>query len=484
VVSKRRDDPHQPRRAPSWRKIRCAQRQELVVGAYTPEAGRRNDLGALLLGHYDDAGKLVYAGRVGTGFDAKTRSALLARLRPLRSPSSPFALPLAASEARDACFVRPELVVEVRFKEWTGKGRLRQAVYLGLREDKEAREVVREEPGGSARGRSRRAKAASGAGARETAPSPPVSNRARARSPRSAASPGGRVAGVVISHPERVIDPETGLTKLDLARYYEAVWPRIEPHLRDRALSVVRCPDGIAGHCFFQKHAFPQRVAGVRAVESDGHPGLVVESCEGLVGLVQNGVVELHAPSARIRAPRRPDRIVLDLDPDPALPLEAVREEALRLNGLLERVGLASFVKTTGGKGLHVVVPVSGPPRLDFPSVKAFTRALGHALRETPGSLVVLEMAKARRSGRIYFDDVRNRPGATAVLPYSVRARPGAPVAFPLTWARLRRMRPPFSPGAADALRRLAREKAAAWPDLDAIRQPLHLSDETTQRAR
>jgi len=456
VISKQRRSPHEGRRTRAWVKVRCVARQEFVVGGYTPEAGSGRGLGALLVGTYDAEGRLVYAGRVGTGFDADTRAGLLKRFAALRAKESSFDPPVPVREARGARYVRPRVVVEVRFKEWTEAGRLRQPVFLGVREDKAPREIVRE----------------TAAAAHATAPAARA-HPTRSRSASTTGS-GARVAGVAISHPERVIDPASQLTKLDLARYYDAVWPRIEPHLRDRALSVVRCPDGLADKCFFQKHAFARAIPGIRAVSVDGHPGLVVESREGLVGLVQNGVVELHASGARTRAPQRPDRIVLDLDPDPALPFAEVRQAALRLRALLARLQLRSFVKTTGGKGLHVVVPVASSARgADWNEVRAFTRALGKTLAAERGSRLVLTASKAQRHGRIYFDDVRNRPGSTAVLPWSVRAREGAPVAIPLSWAELQRARERIVVSTTDSLRRGAPGSRSPWPDLDHVKQAL-----------
>lgn len=470
IVSKRADGVHEPGRSPSWQKLHCASRQEFVVGGYTPEAGKPRSLGALLVGTYQ-GDRLVYAGRVGTGFDTATRADLVRRLAKLHAQRSPFDRPISRREARQAHFVEPKLVVEVRFKEWTDGQRLRQPVFLGVRQDKSPRSVVRERAGEApARGRAADARSRA-AGAKRKG-----SARPRTGSPDTAA---GRIAGVAISHPERVVFPDVGVTKLDLARYYDALWPHIEPHLRDRPLSVVRCPDGRSGDCFFQKHPFAREIDGVRPVNPDGHPGLVVDSRAGLVGLIQNGVVELHASGARTSAPTRPDRLVLDLDPDPDLPFLCVRDEALRLHDLLAEIGMESFVKTTGGKGLHVAVSIATTPESpDWTALRRFTRSLGKALAARPESLVVLSMSKRERRGRIYFDDARNRPGATAVLPYSVRARPGAPVAAPITWTELRRGIAPgnFSMGA--VVRRIARQRKPPWPDLDQVGQRLELQPE------
>jgi bifunctional non-homologous end joining protein LigD len=451
ILSKRRDQPYASGRSRDWLKIKCAREQELVVIGFTKPGGSRVGLGALVLGYYED-GRLKHAGRVGTGFGRKMLLDLRQRLKPLVLDRPPVAGPLPAAARRGVTWVRPELVAEVGFTEWTSDGMLRHPTFKGLREDKPASEVVREKPAATPAPKSsgwRRAKSAAKAPRARAQPAKPA--RARASEAQSA-----EVAGIEITHPERVVYPELGVTKLELARYYESVAERILPHIAGRPLSVVRCPRGAGAPCFFQKHGhghFPDAVKAVEVEEGSGKAlYLMVDSLPGLIAVVQMGAMELHPWGSRADRLEHPDVMIFDLDPAEGVPWKSVTQSALLLRGLLEHLGLESFLKTTGGKGLHVVVPLAR--RQGWDEVKAFSRNLAEQMERAAPELYLSTASKAKRKGRIFVDYLRNARGATAVAPYSSRARAGATVAVPLHWSEIER-----DPVRADAfdVRNLAR---------------------------
>ncbi|TJZ73799.1 DNA ligase D [Chitiniphilus eburneus] len=426
VVVKRADAPYAAARTRNWLKVKCSQRQEFVIGGYTEPSGSRNGFGALLLGVHDAEGRLVYAGRVGTGFNEATLATLAARLKPLKQRQAPFDNPPRGREAAGAHWVKPTLVAEVRFADWTEQGLLRQAAFIGLREDKPPATITREtaQPLPPAPRRTRTA-------ARQQ----PVEQRTK-----GPARTDDVVAGVTITHPSRIVYAEGDLTKLDLARYYERVANHILPHLKNRPLSLVRCPQGATHGCFFQKHlgdALPDSVNAVTVPTGDGESAtyMMVNDLEALISLVQFGVMEFHTWGARGNAPTQPDRLIFDLDPAPDVPWARVREAAQLTRGFLEELGLRSFLKTTGGKGLHVEVPlVRGP---GWNEAKAFARGVAEHLAAEIPQRFTTKLAKSRRGGKIFIDYLRNSLGATAVAAFSTRARPGAPVATPLFWEEL-----------------------------------------------
>lgn len=440
-------------RGRSWIKLKCRPRQEFVIGGYTDPGGTRRGLGALLLGQYDASGALRYAGRVGSGFDQAMLGRLSARLRALKCAAAPFA---DAPNTPQTHWVRPELVAEIDFTGWTQASLLRQASFVGLREDKPADSVREETP---------------------VAPDP------------AASDPGpAQVAGVVISHPDRLIWPEMGISKLDLARYHERIADWLLPHLQRRPLSLLRCPDGSSGECFFQRHMDGkrnserggkrggERPAGVdrfiwQSASDEPREYLYVNSLEAVIGLIQRGVVEFHTWGATLPHADRPDRLILDLDPDPGLPWAQVVEGAQLARTLLDELGLASFLKTTGGKGLHLVVPLKRSH--DWPKVKKFAAAMArHLARAIPGRFTA-SAAKTRRSGRIYVDYLRNAAQATAVAAYSCRARPGAPVSTPLVWDELSATLRAADFNALSIPQRLAGLRDDPWRDYEAQRRTL-----------
>jgi bifunctional non-homologous end joining protein LigD len=412
IVSKRKQAPYAPGRGQSWLKVKCMARQEFVIGGFTDPEGARADFGSLLLGVHEPDGSLVYSGKVGTGFTHATLETLGRRLRRLEQRASPFAPDEPRPPARGAHWVKPTLVGEVTFTEWTRDGLLRHPSFQGLRDDKPATQVVRERsrPAGAAR------RIAGGSDAAVA------------------------VAGVRLTHPDRVLYPEQAVTKLALARYYEAVAAFILPHVAGRPLSLVRCPEGTRGQCFYQKHAgagVPKEVKRVRIRESGGtiasYP--YVDDLAGLIALGQIGVLEIHPWGARVGRLERPDRLVLDLDPAPGVTWARVVEGALAVRALLTDLDLVSFLKTTGGKGLHVVVPLR--PAAGWDALRALGEGVGaEMVRRAPDRYTINPLKSARR-GRIFIDYLRNIRGATAVGTYSPRARAGAPVSTPLGWTEV-----------------------------------------------
>lgn len=416
LIVKRADAPYRSGRGRSWLKVKCEQRQEFVIGGYTDPSGSRHGFGALLVGFYDKQG-LRYAGRVGTGFSHISLRELQTKLRRLERAKPAFSNPPTGWDANGVHWVRPELVAEVRFAEWTKEGILRQASFQGLRQDKPARAIGRE-----------RAQTSQD----EPAPQHQTSPQSRKKPQRPAR------AGTKLSHPDRVLFPDIGLTKDGLARYYEQVADWMVPHLRGRPLTLVRCPQGYQD-CFYQKHVnetVPKAIGRVE-IEEDGGAGtyMVADSLEAVLGLVQMGVLELHTWGAIRDRLDRPDRLTFDLDPDPSVPWQQVIEAAQLMRALLGELGLTGFVKTTGGKGLHVVTPIQRAH--DWEEAKAFAKAVADHMVATIPQRFTATMAKRARKGKIFIDYLRNARGATAIAAYSTRAKPGAPVSVPLEWDEL-----------------------------------------------
>jgi bifunctional non-homologous end joining protein LigD len=400
IVSKRRDSPYRSGRGKSWTKAKCSARQEFVVGGFVPSTAARNAIGSLVLGVYD-GGALRYVGRVGTGFTASVARDLYARLEPMRVSSSPFSNRLSAAEARQVRFVRPELVAEVDVRAWTADGLLRHASFKGLREDKAAHQVVRESP-----------------------PADPPAAKAQS-------------SAIELTHPDRLYWPDDGVTKQGLADYYAEVWPLMAPFVVGRALALVRCPDGVNGPKFFQKHAWKGISPAIVLVKDpqEKEPLIAIRDLDGLIALAQMAALEIHPWGSTVDDWERPDTIVIDLDPGEDVGWETVNEAAREVRQRLEEAGLAAFVKTSGGKGLHVVAPVR--PKAEWPAVKAFTKGIADAMAADSPERYVATIAKAKRTGKILLDYLRNQRGTTAVAAYSTRARAGAAVSMPLDWDEL-----------------------------------------------
>ncbi|MCP8466241.1 DNA ligase D [Pseudomonas sp. ZM23] len=406
LIGKRAGSRYVERRSGDWIKLKCKRRQEFVIVGYSEPKGSRTHFGALLLGLHDKDGELRYAGKVGTGFSATSLKAIHQQLQPLVRQRCPLKTLPKGQDARGVTWLRPQLLGEVAFAEITREGLVRQAVFHGLRSDKPAREIVREEP-------------------RST----------HKRSPGAAAGRGNVVAGIAITHPDRVVDPGSALHKIDVARYYEQAAERILPWLGDRPVSLVRAPDGVGGEQFFQRHASRTELPGVEQLEPRLDPGhaplLRIANTRGLVGAAQMGVLELHTWNASVDDLEKPDRFILDLDPDPALPWKRMIEATRLTLTLLDELGLSAFLKTSGGKGMHILVPL----RRDYgwDEVKDFAHAISrHMAKLMPDRFSAISGPK-NRIGKIFIDYLRNTRGASTVCVWSVRARDGLPVSVPIS---------------------------------------------------
>ncbi|MDN7907262.1 DNA ligase D [Burkholderia diffusa] len=446
LIGKRADSRYRAGRSPAWIKLKCRRRQEFVIGGYTEPSGSRQGFGALLLGVHEPApaGKrrrgptpLRYVGRVGTGFDARMLDRLAAILRKHERETAPFDPPPRERSRTRVHWIEPTLVAECEFAEWTGDGIVRQAAFIALREDKPAAQIVREVPKQTknaetevAMDRHRTTHAAHEANGREH------HARVRASTPTAGNDAGPDQLGRVrITHPDRVLDPRSGTRKIDLARYWQWIAPWLLPDLKGRPVSLVRAPGDIAGELFFQKHAERREIPFVtqHAGLDPGHgPLLSLDSVDALLGAAQMGTVELHTWNAHASNIERPDRIVFDLDPDPALPWRAMIEAAQLVRGLLDELGLASFCKTSGGKGLHVVVPITR--HLGWDDVKDFSRAVAQHIAGALPDRFTATMGPRHRRGKIFIDYLRNGRGASTIAAYSTRARPGMGVSVPLRW--------------------------------------------------
>jgi len=431
VIAKRTDAPYVSRRSDTWLKLKCGRRQEFVIGGFTERGNQPGaaEVGALLLGVHDDAGRLVPVGRVGTGWDLATARELRRKLEALRTTSSPFAVPPAASTrwskgraAAGTHWVKPRLVAEVSFGEWTPGAQLRHASFIALRTDKPPRAITREKEVSMPASRK------SARGAARAAPAPARRS--------SAHVPAARSGDVKITNPDRVIDASTGITKLDLVRYYEGVARWMLPHLKDRPCSFVRAPAGIGGEIFFQKHADSGTLPHVTVLDPKLWPEhaalLSVDTQPALIGAAQMNTVEFHTWNAKAPDIDTPDRVVFDLDPGEGVSFAQVREGAELARSLLAELGLKSWLKTSGGKGLHVVVPIA--PKLDSSTVKQFSKQVVEHLAQVIPQRFVAKSGPKNRVGRIFADYLRNGLGATTVAAFSARARPGMGVSMTLAW--------------------------------------------------
>ena len=408
IISKKASAPYKGTRTRCWLKIKCIQRQEFVIVGWS-ESDKRLGFRSLLLAAKEH-GKLTYAGKVGTGFSGKLIGEMMERMRPLEVDKAPVEVP--RGDRRGAHFIRPELVAEIAFTEFTNEGILRHPSFIALREDKPASEVVVEEA------------------------------KPLRRSEKKAERPTPASFGIRISNPERVIYPEDGLTKADLADYYAAVDPLIMIDAARRPMTLIRCPQGRSSKCFFQKHdsgTFGPHVKHVPIEESSGavEDYLYFDDISGLLACVQMGTIEFHGWGSRIDKVDYPDRLVFDLDPDVGLDFARVKEAAIRLKALLGDLGLKTFPLLSGGKGIHVVAPLDASK--DWLAVKSFAERFSRAIAEAEPEMFTANIRKAQRKDRIFLDWLRNQRGSTAVLPYSARAREGAPVAAPVAWEELDR---------------------------------------------
>jgi bifunctional non-homologous end joining protein LigD len=438
IIAKRRARPYVGGRGGDWIKVKCTQQQEMVIVGFSEPKGKRGDFGALLLG-VNEGKTLRYAGRVGTGFDQKTLASLGKKLRGL-SVDKPQVV--GAPRSRDVTWVEPKLVCQVSFTEWTRDGSLRHPSFLGLREDKAARDVVR-----------------------EVAKVQPTKTKKEKPTKKSTTRHEPNV-----THGERVVDKKSGTTKLDLANYYQSVAPLLLPYAHHRPIALVRCPEGADKECFFQKRKWVGAPSSVHDGTAEKQQVLYIDDEDGLLALIQFGTLEIHGWGSKFPNPKAPTWMVMDLDPDEKLPFKKVIDAALEMRELFASVKLQSFVKTTGGKGLHVVVPIE--PHYEFDVVKDLTHAIASDLVRRHPDRFVDNMAKSQRTGKIFVDYLRNGAGATAVLPYSARTKPGLPVAMPIAWNDLKSVNPlEFTVQTTPAI--LKKRKKDPWADFFALEQAL-----------
>ncbi|AGW94928.1 DNA ligase D [Cupriavidus sp. DF5525] len=433
VIGKRADSRYVSARSNTWIKLKCTLRQEFVVAGFTDPKGSREGIGSLLLGVHDSGGRLRYAGNVGTGFDTRMLGVLRKQLDALRADDPPFDTVPAGVKGH---WVRPNLVAEVSFGSWTREGRVRHAVFHGLRSDKPASAVSVERPAeAAAKGKAaaKTVKETARADSTKTGTGAKAKSGAAAKRPTAA---GGKVA---ISNAGRVIDTASGLTKGDLVRYYERAAALMLPHLRGRPIAMVRAPSGVGGEQFFQRHGDTLRVDGINVLDPGlwpGHPALLeIVSEQALVAAAQLNVVEFHTWNASKRSIDRPNRIIFDLDPGEGVAWSHMQEAAALMKALLDELGLASFLKTSGGKGLHVVVPVT--PRAGWDEVKGFAHDVVRHVAATIPQRFVAKSGARNRVGKIFIDYLRNGVGATTAAAFSARARPGLGVSIPVSWEEL-----------------------------------------------
>jgi bifunctional non-homologous end joining protein LigD len=447
IMSKRADAPYRSGRGKSWLKLKCLHTQEFVIGGYAKSVVWERPFSSLLLGTYD-GDKLIYAGKVGTGFGAAALTNLAKRFKPLERKSSPFE-EVPAAERKGAVWLNPELVCQVAYVEWTRDGRLREPRFEGLREDKPAREVRREEQDDQ--------------------------EAAMATTAKTAKTSDVTFGDITLTSPDKVLYPDLGFTKLDLARYYEAVADVMLPYVANRPISLVRCPEGCAEDCFFQRHPMKGMSKAIKETHIPGGETkkkyLYIENEDGLFGLAQIGMLEIHDWSVSLKHLDKPDRLVFDLDPDADLDFAVLRAAAREVREFLFDLGLKSFLKATGGKGVHVVAPLTA--RAGWDEVKEFAKAVADALVTARPDRYTANPLKRTRVGKVFVDYLRNQRGSSTICNFSTRAKPEAPVATPLRWDELKRLESgaPYTVKTMPA--RLKRLKSDPWDGFFKTRQSI-----------
>lgn len=451
-----------------WLKTKCRLRQEVVIGGFTEHKSGPGHIGALLVG-VRDGEKFRYAGRVSTGFSGALAKTLRPELDKRKIDKSPFAGKVPRMSG--VTWIKADLVCEVEFHGWTRDGVLRQASFEGMRMDKPAKEIVRERP------------VPTGKAVAKAARKSPAAKPQKTKSKAAAAA--SDLRGVKLTHPDRVVYKRPGLTKLDIASYYDEIAEFILPHVVNRPLSLVRCPNGADSKCFYQKHPAVGMSDAIDSVKVRGKTEteqyLVIHDAKGLLELVQFGSLEFHPWGSLADDFERPDRLIFDLDPDPSVGWKQVVEAAIQTRDLLEELGLQNFVKTTGGKGLHVIAPIA--PAAKWPEIKALCRLTAETLAAREPKKYTTNMAKRARKGRIFVDYLRNDRGSTSVAVYSTRARDGAPVATPLTWKELAAGIAPADFNVTTIPERLRRMKKDPWEGFFKLRQKIPKAMQAQLRA-
>ncbi len=447
IISKRADAPYRSGRGKDWLKIKCGHGEEFVIGGYKPSDVKGKPFSALLLGTFED-GKLIYSGKVGTGFAAADLSELARKFKPLERKTSPF-VEVPRAEMKNAVWLDPKLVCQINYTEWTRDGRLRHPSFQGLRQDKKAADVHRE---------------------RSEREENDMATKAQARSRAS-----DDFDGIKLTNPDKLYYPAIGLTKLDIARYYATIAPHILRYVANRPISLVRCPDGIDGQHFFQRHAMKGMSDAIKQIPIAGgeskKPYLYIDSEKGLFGLIQIGTLEIHDWGVSLKHIDKPDRLVFDLDPDEELDFAVLKSAAVEVRAFLEDLGLKSFLKATGGKGLHLVAPLT--PKLGWPEVKAFAKAVADALVAARPDRYTANPLKKTRVGKIFVDYLRNQRGGSSIANYSTRAKKGAPVTTPLAWDELKALTSGAPYSVATMPARLKRLKRDPWDGFFSTRQSI-----------
>ena len=474
LIGKRLGSPYVSRRSGDWIKLKCKHRQEFVVVGYTDPKGSRSAFGALLLGLHDrDSGKLRYAGKVGTGFNETTLKSIYAQLLPLKAKKAAVANPPSGFDAKGVHWLKPVLLAEIAFAEMTKDGSVRHAVFHGLRDDKPAKDITEERPA-VVKKSAASAPAAEKSATRKPSAKKPAGKKSAAEQASPAPSQAGLAAGKVrITHPDRVIDASSGTTKMQLAEYYARVAEFILPELKGRPVALVRAPDGIAGELFFQKNAERLAIPGITTLDKDitGQPVMMINNAEALIGAVQMSTVELHTWNATSDKLDKPDRFILDLDPDPALPWKSMVEATQLTLSVLDELGLKAFLKTSGGKGIHVVVPLTR--KLGWDEVKEFSHAIvSHMAKLLPERFSAVSGPK-NRVGRIFIDYLRNGLGATTICAYAVRTREGLPVSVPIFREEVEELKGGNQWNVHNVHERLAEVGHEPWADLKKTRQTI-----------
>jgi bifunctional non-homologous end joining protein LigD len=455
IISKLRDAPYRAGRTPDWLKTKCTDRQELVVAGYAPSTADAQAIGALIVGYYE-AGELKYAGRTGTGYSHKVARELYRKLNTIRQKECPFGK-VPAEERRSrvkAVWVQPKLVAEVELRGWTHGGHIRQSSFQGLREDKSPTDVVREK-------KVHLAAAKTTAAAKKSKPAA-ISRKKDAE----------QFGAVRLTHPERVYWEDAGVTKRDLVEYYAKVWDYMRPHVVGRVIALLRCPEGAPGQCFFQKHAS----AGVEAKflhmvpEPDGDKSISIDDLDGLIALAQSGALEIHIRGSTIDRLEEAKHLVFDLDPGPGVTWNELKAATRDVRERLDALGMETFLKTSGGKGLHVVLPIAYTP---WEAAKGFARKIAEAMERDDPKRYVSTATKAKRDKRIFVDYLRNSREATAIAPFSTRARPGAPVAVPLNWNELSTLKAANRYTVLNISQRLNRVRTDPWAGINKLKQKL-----------
>ncbi len=444
IISKDSGSPYVQKRSKTWMKIKCMKRQEFLVGGYSEPSGSRTGFGALLLGYYEDNG-FMYAGKVGTGFTEKTLTQLTHRLGELEQEKPAFDSPPKGAEAKDVHWIKPEVIVEVVFSQWTQEGHLRHPSFKGVREDKSPGEIVREVAFDD-------------------------TGRASFSIKRS---DNAVIRGIKITNPDKILYPEQGATKWTLAEFYEKISEHILPFIIKRPLTLVRCPRGRAKKCFYQKHineTMPDGVRGRKIKEKNGTAEYIfINDIKGLLSLIQMGALEIHPWGSSEQNLEKPDMLTFDLDPGPGIDWKDIIEGAAILKDHLDALGLQSFVKTSGGKGIHIVIPIQR--RTEWTQAKDFTKKIARDLERRYPNRFIASMSKAKRKGKIFIDYLRNGRGATSVAAYSTRAREGAPVSVPIRWDELTAGIRPDSYNIENLPARLSSLTEDPWKDFFKVRQ-------------